>query len=448
MLFTLPDELLLIVACSLPQLDLCRPSLVSKYIGSIAREALYRSPEILYQEPEIPPRSHDPPRVALLATTLTCRPELAQKVSVLRLEPRSTAVPVKLSMFGGVCSSVAGNMENFTLTMKETEIVGYVLRLIHNLQHLHLAIVNVQGHDLRDSMAYVGSSIQHVFGNGKPELEDLSKLSGLIKLQSLSLSCRRLQRAWFNLRHLKKFSVSRHCDLFDNEEAVGGGYQIKELEMERATHVLTTEWDHSSPRSISHFLSHFPLLEKLVLILCNTDNFSPNYATFPTILCSWAWGNFDTLLANVHPVAPIIQHLIVLECDHDHDCDPVSSFLNYVTPFTTLVYFQNLCILELHHEALICVNGTSRAPVEALLPASLEQLKIYTPQLTILGLLEGFPPLRPHFANLTTIELWPRNHHGDGYEAFYYRYHGVWYQLGAVGIEVAIFWHANDYNRD
>jgi hypothetical protein len=76
-LFALPDELLLIVACFLPQQDLCRLSLVSKHIGSIAREVLFLSPEILYREPEIPPKGRDPPRIALLATTLTCRPELA-----------------------------------------------------------------------------------------------------------------------------------------------------------------------------------------------------------------------------------------------------------------------------------------------------------------------------------------------------------------------------------
>jgi hypothetical protein len=352
-------------------------------------------------------------------------------------------------MFGAICSSVVDNMEHFTITMKETEIVGYVLRLIHNLQHLHLVIVNGQGRDPQDSMAYSSTSIRHVFGkakDGKSELEDLSRINGLIKLQSLTLSCGILERAWFSLKNLNKLSVSHHVRFFDDKLSVGDKFQLKVLKVERTTDILKPDWAHPKCKSISYFLSHFSLLEKLVVSLCNGKKFDPSYAMFSPILSSWVWGNFDTLLANIHPVAPTLQHLIVLECDHDYV--PVSSFLNYVTPFTTLVHFKDLRILEVHHKALICLDGRPRAPVEALLLASLEVLKIHTPQLIILELLEEIPPLRPHFANLTTIELWPRNHHGGDYEAFHYRCHGVWYHLDAVGIEVAIFWHMDDYNRN
>jgi hypothetical protein len=64
-------------------------------------------------------------------------------------------------------------------------------------------------------------AIQYMFGRNKddvPSLEDLSKMSGLAKLQSLSLNFLAFQRAWYSLKHLTRLRLSLR--LLDDSRAL------------------------------------------------------------------------------------------------------------------------------------------------------------------------------------------------------------------------------------
>jgi hypothetical protein len=140
-------------------------------------------------------------------------------------------------------------------------------------------------------------------------------------------------------------------------------------------------------------------------------------------------------------VTPVLQTLAI----SDGTGPRPETFLDHVSPLTTLVRFKRLRVLEVPHEALIGSPGTSRAPVTSMLPASLQMLKFHTPFLSILPLLDEIPPLRKHFPNLCEIDLQPRDTRGEDYEAFHYRRYATWDRLLAMGIDVSVWWHEDDY---
>lgn len=125
LLYRLPDELLLNVALCLPQPDLCRLSLVSKQIGSVVQESLYRSPSIICV-------SNGPSRIAMLAATLACHPDLAYKVNELIVMPHIRQVRVIISMFHAQSkpnTPTTPALKTLSIFMKETEVLGYLLNL-------------------------------------------------------------------------------------------------------------------------------------------------------------------------------------------------------------------------------------------------------------------------------------------------------------------------------
>ncbi|KAF1943855.1 hypothetical protein EJ02DRAFT_117727 [Clathrospora elynae] len=76
-LITLADKLPLNVASHLPDLDLCNLCLVSKHLGAVAQETLYRTPAVdLWPTPSA---------IEQLSKTIIRRPDLARKVVRLSL---------------------------------------------------------------------------------------------------------------------------------------------------------------------------------------------------------------------------------------------------------------------------------------------------------------------------------------------------------------------------
>ncbi|KAH4613188.1 hypothetical protein HBH82_016570 [Parastagonospora nodorum] len=143
LIFTLPDELLLDIAHCLSTPDQCELSLVSKQIGTIAQEALYCAPSIPY-------RSSPPSRIAMLAEVLARNAHLACKVQELDLKPHTRHVSVETTLFHPWDDTVAESMQHLTVFMKESKIVGYILKHVPNLRHLLL--------DVRDEEAASFSS--------------------------------------------------------------------------------------------------------------------------------------------------------------------------------------------------------------------------------------------------------------------------------------------------
>jgi len=131
LLFTLPDELLLNIAQWLPTQDQCELSRVSKHIGAIAQEALYRAPRIAS-------RKGEGSRIAKLGVVLARNARLASKVQQLAHVKR---VGINTTLFHPRDEVVAKRMRHLKVYMMKSQIVGYILKHVPNLRHLLLGVM-------------------------------------------------------------------------------------------------------------------------------------------------------------------------------------------------------------------------------------------------------------------------------------------------------------------
>lgn len=182
-LMTLPDELLLVVASKLATTDLYSLCHVSKRLGSIAQDVLYRSVTVEQSDER-------QSSITQLAWTLIRRPDLARKVFKLSVSPILEQINVGTGLFD-VRSHMGIDkvVHAMSVWMQETEIVGYILMLLSNLKELSLESMISWTTDTT-------SIIQQLYGEdfqSDRKFYELSKIPGFEQLRILSLYGSELQ---------------------------------------------------------------------------------------------------------------------------------------------------------------------------------------------------------------------------------------------------------------
>jgi hypothetical protein len=185
---------------------------VSKHVGFVAQESLYRTTHVPYT-------TFGGSGIAMLAATLVNRPNLAGKVLGLDLEPHVDFVGACSNLFRPRDESTNSIMKNLTVLMRETEIVGLILGLASNLRDLVLDVrIGMEADRLHHAHAH--NATEHIFGyayDHRIEKLDLLSIPGLSHLRYLRLKSRTLQWAWCQLLQLTSLSLRRFCEVMDYE---------------------------------------------------------------------------------------------------------------------------------------------------------------------------------------------------------------------------------------
>jgi len=437
----LPDELLLNIAERLTVPDLLQMSLVSKHIGAIAQEALYRYITLPYIQ-RLEARCRSP--IAQLAETLVQRPELARKVRGLDLCPQMEEVSVdtKVAHMFSPWNEPPEQLQNFRMNMLEMQVAGKLLRMLINLKSLHITsmsgVCGTSASDL-NPYAYVGNLAMRLFGPWSAK-GDVSELLWLRRLEVLHIWGSSVDWAWCLLPRLKTLVLGHYCPLPSLGEFAKRS-MIEDLELYLPTTLLLAA-DELHP-NLPRFLGHLPKLTVLCIHLCDSQWDYHHNDVFP-ILSQNARGSFEALATALSPLAAMLEVLTISTCYHD-----VPNFFDHAFPLSTLAHFKCLRFLSIPHEA-IAIDPTFQppAPLRPLLPRNLQELHISWPYLSIVQSLEEIVLFPDSFPNLSTITLWPRDDRGDGYETFVYRRHRVWEELGKLDIAVNIFYDKADYRAD
>ncbi|KAH7091557.1 hypothetical protein FB567DRAFT_626072 [Paraphoma chrysanthemicola] len=442
LLMNLPDELLLQVAFFLPTADLSRLSLTTKHLGSIAQEALYRSIRIPY-EPYFNWRLAMPEslsRMASLALTLVKRPDLAQKVRALEVHPHIKETRIDPYLLNPTGEATPLGFEQLNVLLKETEIVGYMLRQLSNLQELWLAVRDGSVANARLPRSHQGYAMKHLFGRHYTRTQ-LMDIPGLRNLKTLEIHSSSLEWPWCRLQHLTCLSVGPHCRLPSASEYPEELCQIKVFEILRRTTILD---DPVAPEhaKLTPFLRRMPHLTTLVIWLINTIYDYDEEDLGPYLSLDQP-GYFDSLIEHILPFGSVIR---VLEIRHHGSDHP--EFLDYVSPSTSLAQLVSLEVLEVDYEVLLASSDTTRPLSCNILPPNLEVLKIHHPCSNIVDLLHDILANTSHFQRLELIQLFTRNDHGNSYEFFWYKFGDVYERLEDAGIWVRIFYRNEDYCED
>ncbi|CAO2654039.1 Nn.00g107720.m01.CDS01 [Neocucurbitaria sp. VM-36] len=442
-LLRLPNELLLEIASHLAGAGLYNLALTSQRLKPIAQGELHQSIRINEYD------DMSSSRIAMLARTLVHRPDLARQVIHLDLDLIRGKVRVDwiIGMFlAAESTSPARVLERMTVRLENTRIAGFILTHLENVKTLSLAPPG-QGEN------NVGC-IRELFGEGFQAdlaVRDLTRVTGLAKLQQFHLRCHALEWEWCKLPCLKELRLGKDCFIGDYSTHTGSS-KIETLTLDCFLDVFM--WGRTPyRRHLPAFLGCLPMLTKLCIHLLNA------WHEFDDIDFSTG-SSFAGLINALNPIAPTLEYLCIADPENDWH-----NFQEYILPVSTLVQFKCLKYLEIPQVFLFRdpPNGTS---LRQFLAPSIVDLTLHWTSAGAIEWLETIPGDKSYFTNLKHISLVPRpfgrpgyekfrtfsmipqDPYGDGYGNYKYINHGIWRQLEVLGIHVTVRYYPNENRLD
>jgi len=377
----LPNETLLNIAERLPKHDLCALSRVAKQFTPIAQDVLVRSPRIV---PHLQQSDRKDDRFSALLSVLVKKPDLAKTVRSLELHPRHQDVPSDGSMFSRLSANILRLLRVARPTASEAAIVGTILDLVPNLEHLILDVLaagySFTCHALdRARYPETGYPIEHLFGPhsdpGRPFDRDISHIAGLKKLTVLELRGFDLEWAWCQLPSLKKLRLGRDCRLQDRGVPSTETSSIETIELD----VCTKEFEWNDPQDrVQHLLKRFTSLKNLTLQI--SDQVKTEY-TWASYLSDFSEEpNFNVFIKRqLAPVAASLEHLTILESDDVQNTFGVLEGNAYDSnlPPATFTQFKKLRTLKVPLPLITGeVEDFDADGFMSILPKTLEHLEI------------------------------------------------------------------------
>jgi len=400
----LPNETLLNIAERLPNHDLCVLSQVAKQFTPIAQDVLFRSPTII-PHPQQSDRKDD--RFAALLNALVKKPGLAKAVRSLELYPRYQDVPSDDNIFSRLSTNILRLLRVARPNVSEAAIVGTILDVVPNLEHLILDVL-AAGYSFtrhaydRERYPETGYPIEHLFGPhsdpGRPFDRDISHIAGLKKLTVLELRGGDLEWAWCQLPSLKKLRLGRGCRLQDRDVPSTASSSTETIELDVCT--MDFERDNQLGR-VRHLLKRFTSLKNLTLQISDhvhvnishisTEDTTPApKVTTKSATTKYTWSSylrefsedpdFNVFIERqLAPVAASLEHLTILESDEAHNTFGVLEGYAYDSnlPPATFTQFKKLRSLKVPQPLI--TGGLDDLDADcalSILPKTLENLEI------------------------------------------------------------------------
>ncbi|KAF2114200.1 hypothetical protein BDV96DRAFT_600920 [Lophiotrema nucula] len=132
-LLRLPNELLYKVSGHLDTQDLCRVSLVSKRLRTIAQKTLHRSPDLTEGQRD--------GRLGHFAKTLSLRPDLAKVVRHLNLVAKREAVKIDVDVLAGFRLGLVELVVDRSIAFDEQQLAGLLLTSLLQLRELKIKLI-------------------------------------------------------------------------------------------------------------------------------------------------------------------------------------------------------------------------------------------------------------------------------------------------------------------
>jgi len=487
----LPSELLLSVARYLPQSDLYSLASTCRKLLSTAEDILYDAPVIgmpyseEYQNP-IAMRN----RVFIFAQTLLHHPRLASKVRLFSVSASKggaefTVHPDAMSLAAGYLREIglhsppwANRVGDWMRRLNVGDGVawtGLILAIIPKLCNLTIEILSDSGFTTASTYdsyhRYRHEHLEGLFGYLDEACDpasllppDLTAILGLRRLETLYYLGYDIASSWVSLPKLQTLKIAHEGRCPDlkraqtQNEIPSPGINVQNVVLEVSTLLLNFNPTIRSGALEDHFLSSslYPRSREVKLYL-NNQQYNPDYSFVEDdedpdryhecidIIETPGQGEADMLL---NRMIPLSRTLPGLRIDVYKDLD--SSFLHYVSPFSSFCAFEALTLLSLPQLLLLGadygVPGQQHqfVPIYQLLPRTLEYLEITSPYTSVVDWLEelrSYSELMPQLENVTLVCSDSR---GDPYPAL--RSHiEVWAEEAAApGFCVQVFWSDRD----
>ncbi|KAF2114199.1 hypothetical protein BDV96DRAFT_647675 [Lophiotrema nucula] len=137
-------------------------------------------------------------------------------------------------------------------------------------------------------------------------------------------------------------------------------------------------------------------------------------------------------LSPAHSTLEVLQFGVSLGYSHD-----TRAYLDWVQPADTFTSFKCLRLLVISQEGLVGTASNTMKHPTALLPQSLEALRIFYPRYSLYDWIELIAPCREQLPNLRLLQLYIFNGRGDLFEKL--RYTNSYYRtkkaLGSIGTQ-------------
>ncbi|KAF1951351.1 hypothetical protein CC80DRAFT_553467 [Byssothecium circinans] len=350
--------------------------------------------------------------------------------------------------------------------------VGIILLLLPNLEALGLTFFSKQasfGEDLLcDGCTYDICHLSELFGGGlsfNPAL-----VPGLQKVQSLNLVGKEISMCWLELPSLKHLIVGPQATF---EFAPGAPDRLQtmlpsnDLTLTDITATCWTypflsgsaEWQDGITGSLPLGLGWFRHVRSLTLNFRNShEGHDVNEVAYSKrILQQSAVGDCSVLVQKLSPLAATLEslHLLFPEYVFGRKRDLGSQTivprhsnvdcLKYINPLSTLSNFKQLKHLTIPQALLIprthhsrSPQSKSNAPINEVLPPSLESLCIHFPEMNIREWLVELLRDRSSFPKLNKVVLQTSTGAGADYGILAWEDHAVWDELKQAGIQVTV----------
>jgi hypothetical protein len=196
---------------------------------------------------------------------------------------------------------------------------------------------------------------------------------------------------------------------------------------------------------LSHFLAHSPSLRHLDISIQDKEG-DRRHSELGLDVTAEQHGSFEVLLRALDPVAKCLDTLCVFALPADMDENDQIHYLPYTMPCEGFKSFTSLAHLHISHEVLFGPSDPQwshiKPPPPDLLPATLEGLHIYHPDIELLDWLARLQYYKDKLPVLSCISITCSGTHGDSYEVFAFTSypHPALAVLKSVGVEFTLYY--------
>jgi hypothetical protein len=468
MIVRLPNEVLQIDVRCLDDRDLFAVTRVGARLRALAKRQLYHTVSIpLVAKPF--KEGHGSSELWAFCRTLSDRPDLTERVFTLDLcivqHEHRVEIPT---------TSVLHGRMPFTPTVQvaisQGNMAGMIIQHLSKVENLTLRLLEYIGpeHIPQDGDAYgepydevvpfhlltsplICCTMSALFPGFDNETAHLVDPPILPNMRSLRLEGGEIHWALVKGPKLEVLHLGHVCKFSPDGAPHEISQSFEGFFLKTRSSILNSSC--TLAEKLSHFLAHFPSLRHLDISIQDKEG-DRRHAELGLDITAEQHGSFDILLRALDPVAECLATLSVFALPANMDEDDQIHYLPYTMPCEGFKSFTSLTHLHISYKVLFGPSDPQssriKPPPPDLLPATLEGLHIYCPDIELLDWLARLQYYKDKLPVLSCISITCSDTNGDNYEVFAFTSypHPALAVLKSVGVKFTLHYPYSGWNSE